>query len=539
MVFPDPIVRGSHILALIIGLITLTSTSARSLAQEILSAPPGVVDLNHRDPFADDFVKQIPAWSIDRRTLDQLHAPLLRRDLAISSAQSCAASNCHGGPTPGIAQPRTRRGSEYQLWKENDPHARSWRTICGPESVAIMKRLRIMNEDNQIVDQAGFDNCLACHNTAGRFDEPRSSVQIQEGVGCDACHGPAEKWIHQHYQYGWSPQTATTDGFVDSGNLYSRARMCASCHVGDKDRDMNHDIIAAGHPNLQFEMATYHAWQPKHWRDPESNDKTYYEAQLWLAGQVAAADASLALLEARAIEGHSVSQWPELATYDCASCHHGLGLDNQRLPNAGATASYSRWNRAGLQWLLDFRAANGVSEELDTELQLAFENVSRTMEASARPDPESAAKAADHARSVLAKWFHGTPGREERERFRSDRLANIAASVARNPDSYSTWESATQLYLAAIAARESWPGGWDGDVRSVADQMQRGLAYPEMIDVSRMAKRGTATGPPATRSDIVKLGAALAQRLDPESKAPSYQDPYSDETIESFDALQL
>ena len=31
---------------------------------------------------------------------------------------------------------------------------------------------------------------------------------------------------------------------------------------------MNHDMIAAGHPALHYEFATYHECQPKHWREP-------------------------------------------------------------------------------------------------------------------------------------------------------------------------------------------------------------------------------------------------------------------------------
>ncbi len=96
---------------------------------------------------------------IELQTLDRLHSPLLRNDLQLQGAQSCAAASCHGGPHPGVAQAWNSRGSEYPLWLENDPHARSWRTICSDESVAMMQRLGIM-QGNQIVDQQGFDNCL-------------------------------------------------------------------------------------------------------------------------------------------------------------------------------------------------------------------------------------------------------------------------------------------------------------------------------------------------------------------------------------------
>ncbi len=466
-----------------------------------------------------------PWPTIDAWTLDRLHAPLLRDDLKINGAASCATSNCHAGPRPGVLDLTAKRSMEYQVWIENDPHSRSWRTICGEESLAMMRRLGIL-EGKRIVDQAGFDNCLACHNSTRRFDEPRFTSTakhdangfLREGVGCSACHGPSERWIGTHFQAGWSGEVATGDGFVDASDLYVRARMCASCHVGDKDRDMNHDIIAAGHPTLRYELATFHAWQPKHWRDHEANDKTAYEARLWLAGQVAATDASLALLETRAKDAHTVSKWPEFAAYNCASCHHNLGLDNDREGIKGArraTAIYSQWNDAGLRWLIDYRISSGEATEEDTALLEAMDRVRDEMERRPRPQSDAVAAASAEARVALADWFDGRPGLQERSHFRSDRLGRVIADAAGRSNTFRSWESAVQFYLAAVAARESWPGGWNGPMREVADQMQYGLQYPQMIDISRYAKRARAQGPQSTRKQITAMGIELASVLGP------------------------
>ncbi|MFK8115502.1 MAG: hypothetical protein AB8B91_25120 [Rubripirellula sp.] len=511
-------------------------------------------------------------------TLDRLHSPMLRQDLQINGAQSCATSNCHGGPRPGMSQPWARRGSEYQIWVENDPHMQSWRTLCSDESVAIMQRLNIM-EGDQIVDQAGFDNCLACHNSTKRYNEPRQQKQqhhlsinhfgshteshhspvetarsihrlistrsgsqrsslpsdtngfLREGVGCSSCHGPSELWINTHFQQHWSPQGATGVGFIEAGDLHVRARMCAACHVGDKDRDMNHDIIAAGHPTLRYELATFHAWQPKHWRDAEANDKTYYEPQLWLAGQIAATDASLSLLHARTADAHTVSEWPEFAAFNCASCHHNLGINNDRKPfdkNRQSTASYSQWNDAGLRWLVNYRIENGQGSSEDFRLISALDAVRDAMEARPKPNPETVGNAVIEARSAIATWFDGQPGMEERSMFRSDRLAQVIVSAAGKRDTFRTWESAVQFYLAAVAARESWPGGWSGPLRNVADQLQNGLRYPDMIDISRYAKRDGA-GPVLNRVETTRLGVEMAGWLGPVQLEPLFEE--DDETI--------
>ncbi len=387
--------------------------------------------------------------------------------------------------------PTSKRGNEYQLWFENDPHAQSWRTICSDASIEMMNKLKIL-DGKRIVDPVAFDNCLACHNTTMRHDEPRTQRVVRdgvvqqpafarEGVGCAACHGPGEQWTSTHFQNGWTGELASHDGFVNAGDLVTRARMCASCHVGDKDRDMNHDIIAAGHPALRYELATFHAWQPKHWRDAESGDRTYYESQLWLAGQVAAADASLSLIETRADKSHTVSEWPELSSFDCASCHHTLGFKNDRDPlgpNRNAVAPLSSWNDSGLRWLIEYRYETGVATAEDAILLGALGHVRDVMQAKAKPDTELAADTARVARSALYQWLHGAAGHYERSVMRSDRLGRIVASAAGKTETWQTWESAVQFYLAAVAARESWPGGWNGPLYGTADALRKGLGYP-------------------------------------------------------------
>lgn len=458
-----------------------------------------------------------PSSSIDGETLDRLHSPILRSDLGLLGAQSCAAASCHGGPHPGIAQPWASRGAEYPLWFENDPHSKSWKTISSDESVAMMRRLNIM-DGNKIVDQAGFDNCLACHNTTKRFHEPRSSVERREGVGCSGCHGPEELWNGTHFQYGFDSRGSTDIGFVANEDLLTRARTCAACHVGDKDRDMNHDIIAAGHPALRYEFATFHAWQPKHWRDSEAGDKTYYEAQLWLAGQIAATDASLSLLQARATNSHSISQWPELSAYDCSSCHHSLGLKNARRTPAGETgqaiAPLSMWNIAGLLWVIQYRMEQGEATREDERLAYALEDVRRVMEAGPRPDANEAAAAVQEARMAIAAWVDGAAGQSERAMFRSDRLGRVAASAAGKTRSFDTWESAVQLYLTAVAARESWPGGPSGPMLDTAEKLRRELAYPQQTSSPEFSLREK-IGPAATRAEVRRSTLELVGWLGP------------------------
>ena len=80
----------------------------------------------------------------------------------------------------------------------------------------------------------------------------------QDGVNCESCHGPAQLWLAEHTQYGWNnrpPLEKERLGMRPTRELPERAAVCVGCHVGPPGRDMNHDLIAAGHPRLNFEFA--------------------------------------------------------------------------------------------------------------------------------------------------------------------------------------------------------------------------------------------------------------------------------------------
>ena len=57
----------------------------------------------------------------------------------------------------------------------------------------------------------------------------------------------------------------------DTRNLVKRAEKCVSCHVGDESRNVDHELIAAGHPDLVFDLETYTAMLPPHWRTAPSD----------------------------------------------------------------------------------------------------------------------------------------------------------------------------------------------------------------------------------------------------------------------------
>ena len=87
-------------------------------------------------------------------------------------------------------------------------------------------------------------------------------------------------------------------GWRDTKNLATRADLCATCHVGTDRADVNHDLIAAGHPRLSFELGSFVATMPPHWDVArEKRQRPDLEAKLWAVGvslKPAAFEANLA-----------------------------------------------------------------------------------------------------------------------------------------------------------------------------------------------------------------------------------------------------
>lgn len=311
---------------------------------------------------------------------------------AALGAWSCAATACHGG---GELSRRTS-GGELERWRNADPHARASSTIESDAFAKILLKLGIITKisdakapGQRLADLAGsaddpsnhgaaaarLNECLKCHNPMGaptswtREVVPPPGVEVMSdglAIGCETCHGPAKQWIGDHFRRDFDRQQP---GFHDLKNPLVRARTCTQCHIGDGQRDMNHDMIAAGHPPLRFDLASYERALPKHWNDSRQRAGTRdYELKLWLAGQLANFDSGLSLLESRVARSKSEepenlaerakAPWPEFAESNCSSCHHALRAETEAAqtgiayqPN-DSPLSTKNWNCGALEALL-------------------------------------------------------------------------------------------------------------------------------------------------------------------------------------------
>ncbi len=406
---------------------------------------------------------------------------------------SCAAAACHGGRR----EPLGLKGSEYGFSGAYDPHTRAFSVLYDDRSKVIERNYRQLHPrpepraiDDDRDDSQPFkdDLCLRCHVHQGydSRDVRARSVEFTEadGVGCEGCHGPAGRWLVPHTEYGWKglsdQQKEVVFGLRPTKDLLARGKMCAECHVGDGPTDVNHDLIAAGHPRLNFEYGSQLAKLPKHWRIGDDKVRVPdYEAKVWALGRLIAAKASLDLLESRALRAtREEAPWPEFAEYSCFSCHHNLVEKSWRQVSLtpGARPGSLPWGT----WYLP--ASKGLtlgSEGLEIEGPGSPIGPLREIMAGPAPDPRVVARRAHAASDAIARLAE----RVNRDRIPSSQvranLANVFDDIADGP---LDWDRAAQKYLAIIALDrslgESNPGYTGLPVRAGLDRLRQHLDLP-------------------------------------------------------------
>jgi hypothetical protein len=262
----------------------------------------------------------------------------------------CMSAACHGNSAAkalsGTFDATTWEGSGT-CWAARDPHTRAYSLLTDkPMRDVRATAAQIMERMHSPVPATEDARCLACHSNPAlathSSKDPHVVALRQEGVGCESCHGNGSGWLRPHTT--WKADTKAEYVAVGMTPLFDvgdRAATCLGCHVGapaDPERglavrDMNHDMIAAGHPRLNFDFAEFHRELPKHWQEKErtaSGPKPRgpeFDARLWLVGRVAQAEAACKLLASRAERakaGDARTPWPELAEFNCAACHHDL-----------------------------------------------------------------------------------------------------------------------------------------------------------------------------------------------------------------------
>lgn len=279
----------------------------------------------------------------------------------------CANSGCHGSTLP-LKETRVLQ-NEYYTWLDADRHAKAYAVLFNKLSERIVRNMRLKRRAYE------EKLCLDCHSTNIPASQVSGKIDLEDGVQCEVCHGPAGGWRAEHTQAGWTHQQSVERGMIDLRDLPVRGHTCHRCHLGNHEKEVDHELIASGHPVLQFELDNYTESMPPHW-----NANATHGVRAWATGQAMSFRDSLTNL-ARHARGE---KWPEFADMSCINCHHSLENSTWRQERgwpgrAGLPAwSPQRW---GVLRLIVGKAAPSTRAQLDDVVATLATKVSRMNDA--------------------------------------------------------------------------------------------------------------------------------------------------------------
>jgi len=232
---------------------------------------------------------------------------------------SCASSACHAAAQP-ISDKITVLQNEFITWQKYDKHAKAYAVLLNDASKRIARNLGLKKPAHE------SSLCLDCH--ADNTTKQGATFQITDGVGCEACHAGGQSWLGIHISAAGHDANVKA-GMYPTEDPTARAKLCLSCHFGDQNKFVTHRIMGAGHPRMNFELDTFTAIQPAHFKvddDYIERKRVITGAQTWAIGQ--------ALAVATVMDGLADNKrnrqglFPELVFFNCYACHEQMSNIN-------------------------------------------------------------------------------------------------------------------------------------------------------------------------------------------------------------------
>jgi hypothetical protein len=410
---------------------------------------------------------------------------------------SCAATACHGSVKP-VAGSRIFQ-NEYTTWILEDKHARAYQVLGGEvgERMARILKLGSKAEDSP--------KCLACHALATTADQRGRPFEISEGVSCENCHGPAEGWLGQHTERDSAEKHARSVALdmYDTRDVIRRTEKCLTCHLGTAQKFVDHEMIAAGHPDLFFELDSFSAVMPRHWKQPRESqpgkpapgqpgDPGWIGVRDWSAGQAVQLRAAMERLSWRASNGRYDRRdvWPEYSELSCFACHHSLGMakDSWRQEHgyAGRRPGDPAWNAS--RYVVFRIVARQVdpqsAEDLDQRLAVVSDEMSKL-----NPDRAAVARAATAAAPVAERLAERLASLAYDSAFALRAMRSISqdAETIALADERSAEQATMALDSLYIAYRKQGMPANDAEIRAGINRLFQQLENPSAYNADQFA----------------------------------------------------
>ncbi|HEY2459777.1 MAG TPA: multiheme c-type cytochrome [Candidatus Acidoferrum sp.] len=333
------------------------------------------------------------------------HSAVARPDIGSAGKYigpgSCASTSCHGSVKP-VAGSRILQ-DEYSTWIIKDKHSHAYQALTGDVGERISRILKLGAKAEEA------PKCLACHALSVPAERRGREFEISEGVSCESCHGPAQGWLGQHTARESAEKHAESLRLhmVNTRDPIVRTEKCLECHLGTREKFVDHEMIAAGHPDLFFELDSFSAVMPRHWKEPRESapgkraeDAAWVGVRDWGTGQAVQLRAAMDRLawRARGERADRKDVWPEYSELSCVACHHALGpaKDSWRQQHgfSGRRPGDPAWNASRYEVfrLLARQIDSGSAQELDRQMAAASEEMGKL-----NPDRKVVATAASAA----------------------------------------------------------------------------------------------------------------------------------------------
>lgn len=262
-------------------------------------------------------------------------------------AATCASSLCHGSIKTWKDTPVLQ--NEYVTWSRLDKHARAYNLLLNEKSKRIATNLGL----KELPHQAKI--CLDCHAHNIPPERHGEKFNIDDNITCESCHGPAERWIRSHVAPNATHASNVANGMYPTDDVAARAKLCLSCHFGNKDKLVTHRIMGAGHPRMSFELDSFTEMAPKHFvldRDYRERKRVWEGVKVWAIGQALMVAETMDWLndDKRGRDG----VFPELVLFDCHACHRPMAenrLQAKTPLGIAATPGLVRLNDANMLML--------------------------------------------------------------------------------------------------------------------------------------------------------------------------------------------
>ena len=404
---------------------------------------------------------------------------------------SCAATSCHGSVKP-IPDSRILQ-NEYSTWIIRDKHSRAYQALLGEvgQRMALILKLGAKAEE--------APKCLACHALNPAPEQRGRAFEISEGVSCENCHGPASAWLGPHTTRAWPHEKSVATGMHDTRDVIHRAEKCLECHLGARNKFVDHQMIAAGHPDLYFELDSFSAVMPRHWKVPRESEpgKPAEEAawvgvREWSAGQAVQLRAAMERLTWRARNERADKKdvWPEYSELSCFACHHALGAakDSWRQEHGyvGRRPGDPAWNssRYAVFRLLAKQIDSANAQELDRQLLAVSEEMSKL-----NPDRNAVASAASAA-APLAQRIAGRLGTMQYGQAVALRMLQRISDDAENialADERAAEQAAMAIDSLYVAYSKDAKPANAAEVRAAINELFQQLENPSAYNADQFA----------------------------------------------------